>query len=236
MAYPLISLGEIITAAFIRIDTEDSRDELVFQEWAWDAIREIGPTRVDKKTVCLDVNDFCIAKPHDFLYALELNLLDANNNIYYYQSTESGFQESDQANKIRSTSASIMLTETKYNFELSSNANQISKAELTYYHYPINDEGDLLVEEKLKEAILSFIEFMWVKRQRRRKGGRDIPLSEVQYTEDVWRRKRQEVRGDIKMPDPMAAETIFKKWVTGIPNFKRRHRKARPNGYYRGFY
>lgn len=248
MAYPTITLSEVIASVFTRLDIEDSRDELVFQDWAWDAIREIGPTRVDRKTTCLDVTDLCIQKPHDFLYAIDLNLLDETGGIHYYQFAESGFSNSEQqfnrARDFLSTSvnthgsSSIKVAEQKHHFELSSNASKspISQAELNYYHYPIDEDGDILVEEKLKEAIIAFIEYMYIKRERRRKvGTRDIPLAEVQDSRIEWKKKRAEVRGDIKMPDPNSFATLAAKWVTGIANYKRKARFSRISRYSRRY-
>ena len=102
---------------------------------------------------------------------------------------------------------------------------------MSFYKYPVDDEGNPLFEEKMKEAVLSYIEFRYTNRGRFR-NRENVPLSEVQYREDVWRRKRQEVRGDIKMPDPNEFNNIARKWVTAIPNFKDRVRNSR-GGYYR---
>lgn len=241
MAYPTITLDDIISAAFLRLDSEDSRDELVFQDWAWDALREIGPSKVDTDTKCVEVNDFCIEKPSGFLYMLNMNLLDASGNVLYYQMQSNKPLKSENRRGVDTLTFStngnltpIRCSEGKDYFELSTNATSVSSAELSFYCFPMDDDGQPLFEEKMKEAILAFIEHMYVKRQRHRERA-NIPLSEVQYLEDVWRRKRQEVRGDIKMPDPNEFNNIARKWVTAIPNFKDRVRNSR-GGYNRGRY
>ena len=226
MSYPTITLDEVISAAFLRLDNEDTRDELVFQDWVWDALREIGPSKTDIKSECVSVYDLCIQKPSGFLYMLDMDLLDNMNNIHYYQMTE----HSPMSNDING----ITVAETKEFFELSSNASTITKAEMSFYCYPVNADGEMLVEEKMKEAILAFVDYMFVKRGRRRDKD-EFPLAEIQYTEDVWRRKRQEVRGDIKMPDPNQFKAIAERWVTAIPNFRHKKMKSRSTSYGRQY-
>lgn len=248
MAYPTITLEEVVSSAFIALDVEDSRDELIFREWAWDALREIGPSRVDRKTVCIPVKGLCAMKPHDYLYGLDMNLLDCSGNIYYYQMAESGVLESEQQNdnvggsslsqNIDVGGSSIKVAEQKEIFAFSSNANDagIVNIELSYYSYPMDAEGEPLIEEKMKEAVITYIEYRYLKRERRRRvGTRDIPLNEIVDAREEWRRQRMAIKGDIKMPDPLAADTIFRRWVSGIPNFKRRARNRRNSGFRRRY-
>ena len=233
MAYPTIRLDDIVSAAFLRLDTEDSRDELVFQDWAWDALREIGPSKVDTESECVSVNDFCIEKPSGFLYMINMNLLDANNHVLYYQMQSNAPIKSENhkgtgglAFHSNGHHAPIRCSETKDYFELSSNATAVKQAEMSYYCFPIDEDGQPLFEEKMKEAILAYIEHAYVRRQRHRERA-NIPLSEVQYFEDVWRRKLQAVRGDIKMPDPNEFHNIARRWVTAIPDFQDKARDRR---------
>jgi hypothetical protein len=239
MAYPSITLEQIVSSAFIALDVDDSRDELVFKEWAWDALREIGPSRVDKKTKCIPITNLCAMKPHDYLYGLDMNILDDSGQIYYYQMAESGILESEQEFKgvigdssitVSSTGASIKVSEQKEAFVFSSNAlkSGVTKMEITYYGYPVDEYGEPLVEEKMKEAVITYIEYRYLKRERRRRvGTRDLPLAEVADARDEWKRQRMAIRGDIKMPDPLSADAIFRRWVTGIPNFKKKAKNAR---------
>lgn len=223
MAYPLIPISELINSVFLRLDTVDTRDEYVFEEWAWDAIREIGPSRVDVKTEKIPLEGLCFDKPCDYLYGLTMNLIDCTGGVYYFQFTENGINESD-INPCGGKGGAIRVSEGKETFNISSNVKTVgvSHMELSYYSYPLSPDGSLMIEEKMKEPVIAFIEFMYIKRERRRKmGKRDVPLAEIQYLEDVWRRKLRAIRGDIKMPDPIAARTIFRKWASAIPDFKR---------------
>ena len=240
MAHRLINIDEVIATAFTYIDSEDTRDEILFENWAWDALRSIGPTRVDKKSVCLPVDDRCITKPTDFIYAIDMNILDACDRIHYFQYSESGWLESEQSSRNQNFSTfnlngtfrrnHIKITETPCTFELSIQADceQIVKAELLYYHYPLDDFGKMLIQEDLKDAITTYIEFCYYKmiRNKTRGGAKNnsVPMSEVDWYYEKWRRLRSEARGRSKMPDPLAMDTITRKWVTGIPNYQNKFR------------
>jgi len=232
----LMTLDELVSAAFLRLDLEDTRDENVFREWAWDSARELGPTRLDKKTTCIDICDFGFEFPCDYISALDMNLLDANGGVYSYRYGEAGFMESEvnnsgptgQSSRLNGGFNRLVLTEAKQRFLVSSNAAEIgiTSAQLTYYAAPVNENGEMLIEESMQEAMICFIEYMYIKRERN-KDRNKIPMSEVDYYGTQWRNKRMEVRGARKVPDPLAMDTIARRWVTGVANFQNKRRHTR---------
>lgn len=228
----LLTIDEVITAAFLALDLQDSRDEFVFREWAWDALRVLGPSRVSKKSECIDVCEFEIPKPCGYISTLNLNLLDKDGRAFAYQFSETGVLNSDA----RSTPSGISITDGSYSeagfhyvkveeqhkcFALSSNAALmgIVSAELSYYAYPFDENGDLMIEEEFKNAIVAYIEFMYTKRHKKRDN--KLGLSNVQYFEDRWNRLCASAKANSRMPDPMAARSIGARWMTLIPNFKK---------------
>jgi len=254
MAYNLISIDEVVAMAFTLLDSEESRDEILFENWAWDAVREIGPTRVSKRKQCLPVIDRCITKPKDFCYAIDMSLLDPCNNAHYFQYSESGWLASTQRYNndsstlylnSGSTYNCIKVTETNCTFELSQEADceNIVKAELLYYHLPLDDQGRMLIEENLKLAIIAYIEYCFYKmhRARSRHPGKTnmVPMSEVDWYYNKWVRLKSQKKAEARMPDILSASTIFNNWVTGIPNYQRNYRSRifrgfnRYNSYYR---
>ena len=58
--------------------------------------------------------------------------------------------------------------------------------------------------------------------------------SEIQMMEQTWVGKMRQARGQQKMPDPIAAEYISKRWMTLMPDFQSRKRHRYGNGRYRG--
>lgn len=240
----LISFDEIIAEAFERVGTEDSRDELIFRNWIYRALRWIGPNMVNIKTECLEVCDLSIKKPCDYWSAIDMNLLDDQGHVFYYQYTENGFLESEQRNPHSHSgigaglyvrkNRSIKVGEDSYCFNLSSIAKElsISKAEIKYYALDLDNNGDPMVQEGNVEAVYAYIEFMYLKRMRNKtRGTRQVPQSEVKDAEDRYMRYKAMVNGSMRMPSPLAAEVMTRKWVSRIPNFKNKTRNSRISGY-----
>lgn len=233
----LVTVKQLIASVFLRLELDDSRDEVVFNEWIWDALREIGPSRLDKKRACMDMHDLCFNLPHDYSSAIDLNLLDSSGAIYSYHYSETGFLESEVNNRSdsRGQNASLSggynrltIVENKRSFSLSSNANDlgITSAELVYYALPMDGDGNILIEEIMQEAVMAFIEYMYIKRERN-KDRNKIPMSEVDWHWDKWTKKRQEMRGYKKDPGPLGMDPIARRWITSIPNFRNKRRHTR---------
>ena len=131
----------------------------------------------------------------------------------------------------------ITLTESKECFVLSDNepSKQAVRAEIVYYGYPINSDGEMLIEENMEDAIIRYIEWQWTRRERRRDRGnvRNIPLNEERVMKDDWTSALRRTKGNIKMISPAEANTIFRNWNTAIPNFqnKARHKRGSINKY-----
>ena len=234
-----ITLSEVIAAAFLVIDTDDTRDEGVFREWAYDAIRLIGPSNVDIVSKCIDVENLSIEKPCNHLYTKEMNLFNKEGTILPYSFYQSGFPNSDAiaSGQKYNWQNYIVVTEQRDCYHLSSNADYVVKAEMIYYRLPCTEDGELLIDEYSKTAILAYLEYQFVKRERFRYTGKNrqyIPISEIQMMEQTWVGKMRQARGQQKMPDPIAAEYISKRWMTLMPDFQSRKRHRYGNGRYRG--
>lgn len=131
---------------------------------------------------------------------------------------------------IRNTRTPIYVSEDDTRFNLSSNSLGVHAVEIVYYALPINQEGMPIVREIVKEAVICFCEYQWVKRQRRRQP-KLIPMSDVDYYNNEWKLAKGTAKSRQKMVNPVQAEAILKKWMTTIPQFKskNRHRGGRFN-------
>lgn len=236
----MITMDELIAESFQRLDNEDSRDELIFRNWIYRAMRWIGPHAYSIKTKCIEVCDLSIKKPCDYWYGLDLNLIGTNGEIYYYQYAEHGFMNSEQSDSgveehlenggSLSGYRTIEIGEDHYCFNLNSIAgsSSIKTAELKYYAMPKDEHGDLMISEDVVEAIHAYLRWMYIERGRERsRGTRMYPLSEVNEARTRWQNYKAMVQGNIKMPSPQAAEVMLRKWVTLIPDFKNKRRNSK---------
>ena len=123
----------------------------------------------------------------------------------------------------------LYVSEEDTKFELSSNATGVTDVEIRYYSLPIDDEGLPFVREDLKEAIISFCEYLWIKRQRNRRR-KEIPMSEVDWFKNNWEIQKRTAKGRSKMINPVQAESILRRWVTTLPQYKNMNRHHRGQG------
>lgn len=236
------TVEQVVSSCYLYLDSEDSRDELVFREWIYDALREIGPPQTGPKKVCLEVKDFCIEKPQDLAALQDMNLLDSSNGIFFFEFRGNGILNSElRQNTDGSISAdrlstlggtySIVVSEQERTYELSSNATGVFKAELLYYPLPINEDGDMIIPEDHKLACISYVEWNYLKRERNRsrRRGNLVPQSEVSEAYSRWINKQIQVKGRNKMPNTVEFGTIARKWVSMIPKFTDKRMRSTGN-------
>ena len=96
------------------------------------------------------------------------------------------------------------------------------------YALPKDELGDPLISEDIVEAILAFLNWMYLERERNKsRGTRKFPFSEVEAARIRFLQFKGMVQGNIKMPSPLAAEVMIRKWVTLIPDFKNKRRNSK---------
>lgn len=245
--FQFYTVDEIISAIYTRIDHIDDRDELVYRDWIYDAEREIGAPNLYIKKKKVPVTDFMFEKPCDLAHLVDLNLLGSGGQVYNYEFDGSNFLDSEVALDNTDTtydlglnrSHPIRVAEQEHCFVIGSNANGVVEAEMSYYAFPIKEDDDgtysILIPETHKLAVISYVEFQHFKRERNRtrKQGNLVPMSEVTYYEDKWIREMQKSKGRNKMPNLPELDTIAFKWMTMIPNYKdkARHRNYNTKRY-----
>lgn len=240
------TVDEVVDAAYLQLDIEDTRDKQIFREFIYDALRQIGPSSTDREEVCVPVENFCIEKPCNFGYLIDLNLMDDQNNVYYYQMRQNGILNSELRQNEPEQPAvtgnyrgtrNIIVHEEDTKFSVSSNASTITKANMSFMTLPVFPDGTIKVREDQKLACVAYVEYMYLKRERNRtrRMGNAVPMSEIQMSKENWIGLMQQAKGRGKMPNAEAARTIQRMWVTMIPNFKDRKKNAR-SGYYTNYY
>jgi hypothetical protein len=212
-----ITADEAVSQAMLSLGSEDTRDRLIFKEWIYRAERQIGYNALSLKTACVDVNDFTFDKPCDMAQVIDIELYDSSGTLSTaYEFRGSGFFPSEN-----SLSRNVVMKESDFEFVISSNATNVSRAEIKYYAFPIDEDKNILIPEIHLEAVIAFCEFMYIKRERNLHRD-EIPMSEVQYNEDRWHRMKADAKGKTKMPSILNAKDIMKRWMTLVPDMSSR--------------
>ncbi len=223
----IYSVEEVVAEIYSRLDIKDTRDEAVFYNWIYSGIRELGSNSLDIVSECVKPVDCCIPKPCDYGALVELVLLDGHGSTPFVM-TNTG-AKTDRGDYYSTANSVIYVSEDDDKFNLSSNGKGIKEVEIRYYSLPINDEGLPFVRENIKEAIIAFCEYLWMKRQRSRRR-KEIPMSEVDWYKNNWETEKRTAKGRIKMVNPVVLQSIVKRWVTTIPKWKTMNRNHRGAG------
>lgn len=223
----IYNVEEVVAEIFSRLELSDTRDEAVFYNWIFSALRELGSSSLDITSECIKPVDLCIPKPCNYGGLVQLILSDDKGSVPFVF-TNTG-AKTDRGDYYQNIDRVIYVSEEDNRFVLSSNAKGVENVEIRYYALPVDDEGLPFVRENLKEAVIAFCEFLWIKRQRNRRR-KEIPMSEVDWFKNQWEISKRTAKGRNKMINPVEAESILRKWVSTIGQYKRLNRNHRGIG------
>ena len=235
-------LDAVVSSAIIELGLEEDtpRFRLIFKEFAADALKKLGVDSPRIVESCIDVEDYQFDKPCNLLYLIDLNLIDDNGAIVKFDYSKNGFMSSEKNTSIANGSGGSIKSRhshgAKYvpvvydqgtHYSISSTTHEvdynITSANIKYYSALMDDNGELVFPEDYKDAVVQFIRFKYYQREKNR---RTIALSTIQYEEDRWIRELRRIKANNKMPNPVEAEAILRKWLTLIPNFKDKPRNS----------
>jgi len=168
------TFDELLQEIRASFDSEDSRDDLFYQNYIGRAIAKLNPRVNDIKVCFQEVVDLSFEKPCDYILPIEIALYDGADNVLRYKYVK-GIMKADRkyplpASQINNISIPVTtlaplfwypieLSEGKFCFNLSTNAKNVVKAEIKYYAWPYDDEGNMLIPTVYTEYIIAFVHF-----------------------------------------------------------------------------
>lgn len=211
-----LTLDQITGEAMSIIPGSTSEDRLLARNWAYVALREIGPSKDHIQVCTLYPQDFVLKKPEDFHSALDIGLFDASGNELRSQ-YRSGKKRIHQSRNLFQDAgvynpeigSPIEVSEDEFFFHISSNSTDVSYALLRYFKLPVDSEGNPMFPEYVRLAVVLFIRYMWSLRL----GSRDVA-----FHENSWKMARAEARSKNKMPNGLMFKQFAKEWMSMIPN------------------
>jgi hypothetical protein len=185
------SIEEVIANARTIMESElDGLSDPFLRQWAYLAQRQIGVTVEFLDTVTINVVDFTVLKPTDFIRAEDMGLYNSSDNELGYIWEKRG-ERVHYANP--TLNAPIYVSEDNFYYHLDSNSSA-TYAKLRYYSLPIDDAGLPLIPEKSVFATMMFLRYMVAFRNKERE--RD------QYKLE-WEKEAAKVRSKDKLPDQL---------------------------------
>jgi hypothetical protein len=215
------TLDEVVAEAMTTIKLATDEEKLYMKQWAYRALKEIGPGQNNIEVCTLYPENLVLRKPDNYYKAISIGLFDTANNEYK-NSYRSGVARVHQSRNVYTQTgvyvpefnSIITISEDEFFFYLSSEANAITYALLRYFKMPIDENGNLMFPEYSVEAVGTFIQYKWA--QREEKGDwRDYLQS--------WKASRAEARGRGKLPNGLLYKQLAKEWNSMIQktNFDR---------------
>lgn len=216
-----LTIEEVVENVMLSIDGVDSRDKVVFRQWVYIAMRQIGFSDLSIDTECVEVCDLSFRKPDNLVSTIEVSLSDGLNPIRYKYVQNQGLLCIDETAVMNLGFGRIILSEDADFYHLSSNGSTVVQADIKFYGLPVNEDGELVIPERDLFSIMSFVEFMYIKRKRI-SNPREISNSDLSEFKDMWLRELMKAKGRNKMPSIHQASAIAKMWMSMIqkPNFK----------------
>lgn len=217
-----VSADTVIARAQTTIPTANSMDKLVWYEWVWMSLQDLGLSDEDIRTCTIRPKDCIAKKPEDVKHIIELALYDAQGNELnhkfrtgakriYQDKRLFPVESSNGSETISSNSLTIPVdvSEDRYNIILGTNGSHVTDIVLRYFTYPIDEKTKLpLVREMEVMAVIYFIRYMWALRANENQ-------SEIAQAELRWFRESDRVRARKKMHSvtPEKAKQIQKEWM-----------------------
>ncbi len=215
-----VSLDEVTALARTVIGTSDEQDEVLFRQWVWEALQDVGISQDSIEVCTLKPKNFFAKKPSNCRVLIDLALYDANGNLFYHvfragkkriypQTLNTAVVTNDLT---RVNMLPIDVSEDRDSIVLGSNATDVAYIEIRYFSYPVDKNGLPMIREDEKMAIVYFIRFMWAMRKNDNR-------SEIDQNRQMWMLESDRARARKKNITNEEAKTIMKNWMRLIPNF-----------------
>lgn len=230
-----LTIQETIASIRASFDSEDTRDELFWQNYIGRAESKLAPTTVDIKTTCIPVVDFCFEKPCDFISPVEIALYDAAGNVLRYKLVK-GIMKADFKYPIPNGAFGlgytsqvvglwyyqIELSEGHFFYNLSTNATSVVKAEIKYYAWPSDDDGNLLILYSDLEYIIAFVHFEEARKKISKSISANGKMTEaakfMAFHKLEMTKQLGYAKGKRNKISPLEAEYISRAFLTKIQN------------------
>jgi len=216
------SIDEIVAIAQANIGMSEPDRNPIMRHWGYEAQRHIGLYHVNEKKEVKNITDLSFDMPCDMAVLIEIKLGDececeSSPNecnkcsfIFYKQERFCPDEHSHDLN--------ISMSGGK--FHLSSNADEHKKATVRYLALPLDDNLMPLIPEYNTRAVTCYIEYKYLKQQRRRKR-REIPLSEVETEYTRWLRLKRDAIANKNATGPFEFQELIFSWLNLVPEYKR---------------
>jgi hypothetical protein len=204
----MMSIDEVVANAMTVIPEADDHIRLIARQWAYNALREIGPSKYHIKVEEIEPEDLAIKKPCDFVYGLDISFFRGDNEVLAdYEPGRARIHKD-----VRLGEQYLQFTEDVNYYYISDSSEYpgITKVWLRYYATPVDKNGDPMFDDDFLPAIEAFIKF----KMAYRNSSQDWPMHR-----EVWKMELRRAKAKAKMPDELQMNKIATRWMSMIDKF-----------------
>ena len=218
-----VTIDQVISNAMIALGMENDRYRVIFYEWAFQGLRDIGLTTISLTTSTGTIttgNTFPIPTNCVYIDSIAVKNSTAGTVAYpmfdsnYWSSVPDDDQTTYDKDYVVSKQGSDLV------FSTTIRGNSYDQVIIRYYGMPVDSDGVPLIPEYYLRAIVAYIEYMFVKRERYRKLN-EIPMSEIQVLYQQWVTLKADAMSKRNQPQKPEIEAAIATWLTMLPNQKR---------------
>jgi len=220
MDYRFAKMDEVVATAMTLTPGATDEHRVIFRQWCWEGVKQIGPTTHWLKTCNLKVKNLTFKKPSDLASTINVGLYNSSDQELSFEwNIGVGRVHTDRellhsVTSQEEVTGRIDLSEDAYYFHLGSNGSEVDHMLLRYLAMPVDTNGEMLIPEDNMFAITMFIRWMW----SMRKGDNQ---SEIELSRDTWFREKDRIYGNNKMPSVLRAnEFALNKFMSLLNSFK----------------
>ena len=224
MLEQFVSVDETINTALSFIEAADTMDRVIFRQWAYLALRQIGPSKAWVKDATLYPEDYVLRKPDDCYKLIDVALFtEANQELdYAFRGQGTRIHNNRRLLNVVNTTNPITqvidLSEDAIYLHLGTSVTQASSlvayAKISYLQLPVDENGQPMIPESQVMAIAMFIVWRWTAKQREN-------VSESALAKQDWIEHRNMAKSLNRLPSQLEGTEIARKWMTMLPNFTR---------------
>lgn len=217
-----VSIDEIVSSAAIALGMENDRYRVLFYEWAFQGSRDIGLTTLNLTNTTGSITSGVYSIPTNCVYIDSIAIRKGTGGHVTYPFFDSNYwvnvPDNDQTQYDRDYVVSRQGSNLIFSSTVSNNG--YDTVILRYYAMPVDANNTPLVPEYYLRAIVAYIEYMFVKRERYKKRN-EIPMSEVQMLYQQWVTLKADAMSKRNQPQKPEIEAAIAMWLTMLPNQKR---------------
>lgn len=216
-----VTIDEIVSSAAIALGMENDRYRVLFYEWAFQGTRDIGLTTLSLTNATGTISSGVYIIPTDCVYIDSIAIQKGASGHVNYPFFDSNYWANAPNDDQTYYDKDYVVSRQGSNLIFSSTvtSNGYDRVILRYYAMPVDANNTPLIPEYYLRAIVAYIEYMFVKRERYKKRN-EIPMSEIQMLYQQWVTLKADAMSKRNQPQKPEIEAAIATWLTMLPNQK----------------